>query len=108
MFRRDDFQKLVAQLQGIDGQFLLSLDDVPEARETFAAFHVESVTTDCSVGSKKGDVRKKVGEVIISNSSPADNPWRLIWGGKNYRGRHPLPLAILQWSAGPSGRLFWP
>ena len=78
MFRRDDFQKLAAQLQVINSQFLLSLNDVPEVRELFAAFHVESVTTDYSIGAKKGNVRQKVDEVIISNSNPADDSCRLI------------------------------
>lgn len=39
VFRPADFQALAEQLAGISGRFLLSINDVLEIRETFAAFH---------------------------------------------------------------------
>ena len=65
MFGRADFERLAEQLAGIEGRFLLSLNDVPGVRETFAAFDIEAVETTYTVARKKGS-RGKVGEVIIS------------------------------------------
>jgi len=66
MFGRADFERLAEQLAGIEGRFLLSLNDVPGVRETFAAFDIEAVETTYTVARKKGS-RGKVGEVIISS-----------------------------------------
>jgi DNA adenine methylase len=38
IFARSDFEVLAAQLKGIEGKFLLSLNDVPEIRDIFADF----------------------------------------------------------------------
>ena len=66
LFAREDFEHLARVLCSIKGKFLLSLNDVPEVRETFSAFHIEAVETAYSVcPSREG--RGRVGEVIISN-----------------------------------------
>ncbi len=52
MFGRDDFQKLADQLRGIQGQFLLSINDVPEVREMFGWARVEGVRTTYTVAGK--------------------------------------------------------
>ena len=67
MFSREDFKKLADQLKGIQGHFLLSLNDVPSVRETFSDFEIESVEVTYSVCKRKED-RRTFGEVIISNS----------------------------------------
>lgn len=65
MFGRDDFERLAELLAGIQGCFLLSLNDVPGVRETFAAFEIEAVETTYTVARATGS-RAPVGEVIIS------------------------------------------
>lgn len=64
LFSREDFASLASQLAGIEGKFLLSLNDVPEVRETFKAFCIEAVATRYSCSKS---VNKAVGEVLISN-----------------------------------------
>lgn len=66
LFSRDDFERLATLLRGIKGRFILSLNDTPEIRETFAAFDIEAVETSYSVGVKTG-AGKKAAELIISN-----------------------------------------
>ena len=53
-------------LNGIQSRFILSLNDVPEVRDIFKDFNIESVKTKYSLAGKN---RKKetVGEVLISN-----------------------------------------
>ncbi len=43
MFARSDFEVLADILAALKGRFLLSLNDTPEVREIFAAFHIEAV-----------------------------------------------------------------
>ncbi|MGE4299810.1 MAG: DNA adenine methylase [Desulfovibrionaceae bacterium] len=62
-FKRDDFAALAEQLQGIEGRFLLSLNDVPEVREIFSAFLIEPVATSYTVGA----TTTKAKEVFIRN-----------------------------------------
>mgnify|MGYP001272991009 CR=1 FL=1 len=69
-FSREDFARLASALAGLQGRFLLSLNDVPEIREIFAAFRIEAVTTRYSCAKS---TTKQVGEVLISNYGP---PWR--------------------------------
>jgi len=64
VFARDDFARLAGVLGGIDGRFILSLNDVPEVRETFAAFSIEAVETRYSLAT---DSMTQAGEVIIRN-----------------------------------------
>lgn len=68
IFGRDDFTRLAGVLRGLQGRFLLSLNDVPEVREVFAGFDIEAVETTYTVA--KGGARR-VGEVIISGGGGA-------------------------------------
>jgi DNA adenine methylase len=70
MFSRDQFAAMAKQLASIKGTFLLSLNDLPEVRETFAAFEIAGVETTYSIA--KADDRKKRGEVLISNFALPD------------------------------------
>jgi DNA adenine methylase len=64
LFVRDDFDRLEGVLKGIQGRFILSLNDVQEVRELFSAYHIEAVRTRYSIN---GGKQKQVGEVLISN-----------------------------------------
>ena len=63
-FGRDDFVAMAEQLAGIAGQFVMSINDTPFIRETFAAFDISEVETSwtLSTGSSRGT---KVIELII-------------------------------------------
>lgn len=65
LFSREDFARLASMLAAIKGRFVLSLNDRPEVRETFAAFNIEPVQTRYSVNNRAG--RGQVGEVLITN-----------------------------------------
>ena len=64
LFGRDRFEEMAALLARLKGRFILSLNDVPEVREIFAAFSIEEVTTTYTIASKgtQGDRR----EVLIT------------------------------------------
>jgi DNA adenine methylase len=66
VFTRDDFARLAAQLADARGKFLLSLNDRPEVRECFAAFHIQAIDTTYTIGGAA-----RAGEVLISNFLPA-------------------------------------
>ena len=63
LFARRDFDALAAQLAGLRGEWLLSLNDVPEVRAIFARFRMEQVDVSYSIN---GKVRGRSGELIIS------------------------------------------
>lgn len=67
LFSRDDFAALATQLDGIKGRFILSLNDTPGVRETFANFHIDAVKTRYSISAK---ANQEVGEVLITNFKP--------------------------------------
>lgn len=50
IFARADFQRLADVLAGIEGRFLLSINDVPEVRSIFGWARVEAVRTTWSIG----------------------------------------------------------
>ncbi|NOR63832.1 MAG: hypothetical protein GQ535_15255, partial [Rhodobacteraceae bacterium] len=64
LFSRGDFAAMSEVLSTIPGHFIMSLNDLPEVRETFQNFDIEAVKTTYTIASKSA---KKVGEVIISN-----------------------------------------
>jgi len=64
VFGRADFERLAAQLGAIDGRFILSINDTPGVRETFAAFRMVEVETTYTLAQGAG---KKAGELVISN-----------------------------------------
>ena len=67
VFSREDFARLADQLAGIRGKFLLSINDTPGVRETFAAFPMLAVETSYSISTSATGRAKPVGELIITN-----------------------------------------
>ena len=64
VFERADFERMAAQLRGIQGRFVLSINDVPEIRETFAGFEIEAVETTYTIA--KGAAQAGRRELVIS------------------------------------------
>ena len=64
LFSREDFAKMAAQLEGIKGKFILSLNATPEVRDIFNAFAIEEVPVNYTTAHK---VTKLARELIISN-----------------------------------------
>lgn len=62
LFGRDRFEDLAGLLRGLQGRFILSLNDRPEVRACFAGFEMEEVRTTYSVAAK-GAVER--GELVI-------------------------------------------
>jgi DNA adenine methylase len=71
MFSRDDFAAMAGCLKGLKGRFILSINDVPEIRETFAGFAFREVKTTYSVGGGNG-VKPERAELLISNFALGD------------------------------------
>lgn len=63
VFGRGDFTLMAETLTGLRGRFLLSLNDTPGVRETFAGFQIERLETTYSVTRERP---QKVFEVLIS------------------------------------------
>ncbi len=66
VFGRADFDQLADQLAGIKGRFILSINDTPGARATFARFNVATAETTYTVGAGAAE---RAGELIISNAA---------------------------------------
>jgi DNA adenine methylase len=64
LFDRGQFARMAEILAGIEGAFILSINDTPEVREIFGAFHLQEVSLRYSV-SAAGATEAK--ELIISN-----------------------------------------
>ena len=64
LFERNDFAQLAKQLSGIAGRFVLSLNNVREVRDLFAAFTQQPVSTRYTVGWAEA---KRASELIITN-----------------------------------------
>lgn len=69
MFARADFDHLAQLLASIRGRFVLSLNDLPEVRETFRAFHLAEVKTTYTISAKPNDQAGGRAELMISNWS---------------------------------------
>ena len=65
MFAAGDFERMAELFAGLAGAFILSINDTPELRATFAAFHLEEVRVPYSVSRKGG--AGKASELLISN-----------------------------------------
>ncbi|MBN8917727.1 MAG: DNA adenine methylase [Rhizobiales bacterium] len=65
VFGKGDFERLAAQLAGLKGVWLLSLNDAPEIRETFRGFRMEEVETTYSLRGA-GRSPKPAAELLIS------------------------------------------
>ena len=63
MFGREEFTRMATILGDLKGRFILSLNDCPEVRETFAEFSTTPLQTTYQVGGM--DKAKQVGELII-------------------------------------------
>jgi DNA adenine methylase len=68
LFDRGQFATMAQQLAGIEGRFLLSLNDHPAVRETFAAFAMVSVDLTYSISGGATEAR----ELVISNLGQAE------------------------------------
>jgi len=64
LFSRQDFQRLADVLKGIKGNFLMSINDVPQIREIFAWAQMEEVQTTYSVAGRGRGLAAK--ELLIS------------------------------------------
>jgi DNA adenine methylase len=64
MFDRSEFAQMAELLSGIKGRFILSINDHPEIRATFAQFHLEPVQVGYSIGG--GNKQAKFGELIVT------------------------------------------
>ena len=65
IFERDDFAKLRDTLMGVNGKFILSINDVPEIQMLFEKFNIERVETSYSAGG--ANKKKRVNELLITN-----------------------------------------
>jgi len=70
LFERADFERLADLLSGIQGRFIMSLNDRPVIRKIFSAFEIEAVQTSYSI-SRKVESRGTVGEVLITGGKGA-------------------------------------
>ena len=68
LFGRMDFEHLAGVLACLKGGWLLSLNDVPGVRRTFARFQIDAVETTYSIAGGNRTAGK-VGEVLISPPS---------------------------------------
>lgn len=68
LFAQSEFALMADQLATIQGRFVMSINDVPRVRETFAAFQFMEVETTYTIG-KTTASRAKRGELLISNFS---------------------------------------
>ncbi len=66
IFARDDFARLAAMLEGIEGRFLLSINDRPEIRTLFDWATLEEVAT---IYTASGRGNPRVRELLISRRS---------------------------------------
>lgn len=64
MFVSTEFAAMATRLASLEGRFILSLNDRPEVRETFAGFAIEAVETTYTVGG--GGKARPAGELIIT------------------------------------------
>lgn len=65
MFGRAEFAGMADVLAALKGRFIMSINDRPETRETFARFKIEAVRTTYSTGG--GDKARSFPELVISN-----------------------------------------
>lgn len=67
VFDRADFARLAEQLGRARGKFLLSINDTPEVRDTFASFVMRPIETTYTIATAATGGGKCVGELLISN-----------------------------------------
>ncbi len=64
LFSRDEFAKLGGLLRGLQGRFIMTVNDVPEMREMYAWAQIETAELTYSVGAANG---KPAREIIIAD-----------------------------------------
>lgn len=64
MFGRTEFEEMATRLKAIKGQFILSINDVPEIRDLFAAFQLREVELTYTVAGGKSV--RPVRELVIT------------------------------------------
>jgi len=64
VFSADDFERLRVLLEGIEGRFIMSINDTPEIRELFSGFTIEAVGLNYRLSGKVTPAR----ELIISSA----------------------------------------
>ena len=67
MYERADFERLAQLLANLKGRFILSLNDLPEVRETFSSFAMSEVRTTYTISSSHHASNGERGELLISN-----------------------------------------
>lgn len=72
LFHTTLFERLAQLLAGIEGRFILSINDTPEIREVFKAFTFEEVSTTYTVAG--GDNKTPAAELIITGGGPRSLP----------------------------------
>ncbi len=72
LFSRDEFEKMAEQLQGIQGKFILSLNDLPAVRDIFKAFDLHAVETTYTIS--KNDNQQTASELLIHNLPEPPRP----------------------------------
>lgn len=65
MFSPGDFDRLAAQLRGLKGKALMSINDVPEIRARFDGLHMTGVETSYTIG-RQASRRGKARELLVS------------------------------------------
>ncbi len=60
----DDYRCMAEILRGIEGKFLLTINDHPVMREVFAGFEIEEVEVGYSIA-RKVEARRKFGELMV-------------------------------------------
>ena len=65
LFSRERFEEMAAVLAGVQGRFILSLNDVPGVRETFGSFRMHPVRTTYTIS--KGPGQSDRAELLIAN-----------------------------------------
>lgn len=66
-FAEEDFVELAALLACLKGKFILSLNDIPEVRKLFQAFHIATAELAYSCSRRK---RRHQRELLITNFNP--------------------------------------
>jgi DNA adenine methylase len=66
LFSRDQFALLAERLRGLQGRFIMTVNDVPELREMFAWASIETAELSYSVGVDNGKVAR---EIIIRGAA---------------------------------------
>jgi DNA adenine methylase len=66
LFSRADFAAMAERLRGVKGRFIMSINDVPEIRQTFAGFEFQEVLTSYTIGTSSERSNDRP-ELLISN-----------------------------------------